>query len=333
MLRTAGSIALASLLIGSSAFDAGKIQAQPIETAPPGERRLVELYQKYRDTVVKVKIATRTVDESGQEKVALTVLSGFYIDDKGTVLTNAIPMQEGPRLRIEKDGAQFLAVAVASDPRSNIGLVQVAKPPSNLSYINIETNVSPPSIGSLAYAITSPLDFSATPKLGLVSGRESSFSDIVFPFTYTRVSIPSGPAEGGSPVFDSSGSLIGVSVASLPDIDSSYLVPTKALRRIIEGIRQTDGDIHPIVKARFSEKVDPTTLERIVAVDSVENEGAANRSGLRQGDRILSVDGEPIESIDEWRDTIFFKGAGSFASLIVGRGNEQKEIALLLESE
>lgn len=333
MPRIAGSIALASFLLGSSALADDTARTHTFESEIRGEQRLIELYQKYRDTVVKVKIATRTVDENGQEKVALTVLSGFFIDGKGTVLTNAIPMQEGPRLRIEKDGAQYLAVAIASDPRSNIGLVQVAKPPPNLSYIEIETEDPPPSIGSLAYAITSPLDFAATPKLGLVSGRESSFSDIVFPFTYTRVSIASGPAEGGSPVFDSSGSLLGVSVASLPDINSSYLVPTRALRRIVEGIRKKDGGLHPIIRARFSEKVDPTTLERIVTVDFVENEGAARSSGLKQGDRILSIDGDEILSIDQWRDAVFFKDTGSFASLVVARGNERKEIALLLESE
>ncbi|EDY81805.1 PDZ domain protein [Verrucomicrobiia bacterium DG1235] len=297
------------------------------------EDQLVRLYQQYKDAVVKVKVAAKTQDSNGKEQVALTVLSGFYIDEKGTVLTNAVPLQEGPRIRIEKDGMQLLAVPIASDPRSNLGLVQVAKPPAGIRFINLDQVAKAPAIGSLAYAITSPLDFNPTPKLGLVTGRESSFSDIDFPFTYTRISIPSGPAEGGSPVFSSEGELIGISVASLPDINSSYLVPTNSLRHIVSQLRETKSFIHPIIRARFSEKTDPTSLSRSIVVNEVDEGSAASQSGLKAGDQIIQFEGVDVTQINTLRDAIFFSDADSFTSFIIRRGDEEMEITLLLESE
>ncbi len=305
----------------------------PEDTTIPGEVRLIELYQKFSDAVVKVKVATKSFDENGKERVALTVQSGFYIDSKGTVLTNAVPMQEGPRMRIEKDGLQLLAVPIASDPRTNIALVQVAKPPVKISFIEIGEATPEPPIGSLAYAITSPLDLSPTPKLGIVTGRESSFSDIKFPFTYTRVSIPSGPAEGGAPVFGTDGNLMGISVASLPDVGSSYVVPNGPLHRILAQLQEQNKVEHPIIKAEISERVDPSTLLHSLVVSSVEKGSAADRSGLKEGDQILSLEGTPFSRIDDWRDAIFFSNAESFVSLIVQRDEVEKEITLLLESQ
>lgn len=331
MLRAARLLALASITL--AVYD---LQANDTEIANPllpFETRLSELYQHHKDAVVKVKVAIQSRDQNGKEQVALTVLSGFYIDDKGTVLTNAVPLQEGPRIRIEKDGLQLLAVPIASDPRSNLGLVQVAKPPADIHFIDIQQKAVAPEIGSLAYAITSPLDFAPTPKLGLVSGRESSFTDIEFPFTYTRVSIPSGPAEGGSPVFDSTGALIGVSVASLPEVDSSYIVPTLALQRIVEQLRASKTYHHTSIQARFAEQVDPTNLNRNIVVTEVRPESIAAKSGLQAGDQILKFQGDPISRLNALRDAIFYSEAGQFVSLIVRRKDKEIEIALLLESQ
>lgn len=330
MLRGVGSITLASCIWATAALPA---PTSFDESFVAGEMRLIELYQKFSDTVVKVKVATKTTDESGKEKVALTVQSGFYIDAKGTVLTNAVPMQEGPRLRIEKEGVQLLAVPIASDSRTNIALVQVAKPPSKIHFIDIDQTKAKPPIGSLAYAITSPLDLAPTPKLGIVSGRESSFSDINFPFTYTRVSIPSGPAEGGAPVFDTSGDLIGISVASLPDIGSSYVVPSAQLQRIVNQLRTQNRVDHPTIKAKISERVDPSDLEHSLLVSNIEKGSAADQSGLKEGDQIVSLNATKLSTLDAWRDALFACTPDSFVSLVVIRDDAEKEITLLLETD
>lgn len=324
---------MASLLLAAySARATPNDGSLPPETVP-GESRLIELYQRYSAAVVKVKVATQSTDDKGNEKVALTVQTGFYIDELGTVITNAVPMQQGPRIRIEKDNLQLLAVPIASDSRSNLALIRVAKPPSSLTYIELSPPATTPSIGSLAYSITSPLDLAATPKQGIVTGHESGFGEIVFPFTYTRISIPSGPAEGGSPVFNSSGELIGISVASLPDVNSSYIVPTRALQTIISRLEEKKGSIHPMVRAVVLERTDPYSLEQSLIVDQIDPQSAAARSGLKVGDQITSLNGQKLKDLNDWRDAIFFNESDSFVSLLVQRNEQEKEITLLLESE
>ncbi|MDQ8196568.1 S1C family serine protease [Pelagicoccus enzymogenes] len=330
MLRRVGLIALTSVTLVAAASGAPPNPALASQELVPGENRLIQLYRDYRPTVVKVKFATQTTDENGKEKVALTVQSGFYIDAKGTVLTNAVPTQKGPRLRVEKDGLQMLAVPIASDARSNIALLQVAKPPAGIQYVDLANALPPPAIGSLAYAITSPLDLAPTPKLGIVTGRESSFSQIDFPCSYLRIGISSGPAEGGSPVFASDGSLMGMSVASLPDVNSSYIVPNASLKHIVDQLLAKGKVFHPSLDAKIIERIDPITLERSLVVSEIETGSAAKKSGLERGDQILSFESKPISSINEWRDALFSSQAEQFVSITVQRGETESEIALLL---
>lgn len=327
MARAARLIACSVLILATTALE---IRAD--DGVEAIQNRLVLLYQQHQDAVVKVKVATRTEKDNGEEQVALTVLSGFFIDEEGTVLTNAVPTQQGPRLRVEKNGAQLLAVAIGSDPISNIALLRLAKPPENISFIDLEKASEPPAVGAIAYAISSPLDFSPTPRMGLVGGQESSFGKIEFPFTYTRVGIPSGPAEGGSPVFNFQGQLIGISVATLPEIDSSYIVPTAALRTIVSQLRENQSVTHPAIRATFAERGSPIELSRQIIVSGIERDSAAEKSGLQSGDRILSFQGASITSVNQLKDAIFFSEPQSFVTLTVQRDDVQRDIPVLLET-
>lgn len=331
MLRFSREIAVA---VASLCLCVSNLYAQPASSPESSvlEHRLVDLYQKYKDTVVKVKIATQSVDEEGQESVSLTVLSGFFIDPDGTVLTNAIPLNENARARVEINGLQFLAIPIASDQASNLSLLTLAKPPPNLSHIDLETAKMDTELGSVAYAITSPLHFASTPKLGLVTGFESSFQSIVFPVTYTRVSIPSGPAEGGSPVFNTDGKLIGVSVASLPDIESSYLVPTKALRRIVKELKKGSAPNYPTLHAEFETFGNPATLEQFIKVSRVTSKSDSPSSKLLEGDIVIAYNEIPISNVNALRDAIFYSPIGEFATLTVRRDDSLMDIPILVES-
>ncbi|MDQ8201664.1 trypsin-like peptidase domain-containing protein [Pelagicoccus sp. SDUM812003] len=295
------------------------------------ESQLIDLYQKNRDAVARVKVATRTKDASGADSTALTVLSGFFIDPNGHVLTNALPSTDNSRIWIEKGGKQYLAVLVGTDTTCNLSLLQLAKPPETLTHIPLETTPDATPIGSLAIAITCPLEFEPTPKWGLVSGRESKFSDIRFPFAYTRVSIPSGPAEGGSPVFDKRGRLIGISVATLPEVSSSYIVPTAALKRVADYLRQGRAFPHLELGADLLESEISYSNEarKSVVVQNLHNNGLAKNSGLRKGDTILRINGEEISSLNQLSDLLFFSERDAFLQVTVLRGDEEIELAIL----
>lgn len=303
----------------------------PAQDKPPLlalQEAVVSLYEEHKDAVVRVKVAAKHTAE-GEERVTLTVLSGFFIDAEGTVLTNAVPASETARVWIEKDGRQYLAEVLGTDKRTNISVLKTAKPPQGFDYIELDAGREIPAIGSLAFAITSPLDFAPTPKWGLVSGRESHFSDIEFPLSYTRISIPAGPAEGGSPVFGHSADLIGISVATLPEVSSSYLVPTRALQLIAGELKASGSFSHLRLPAELEERV-LNSQEKHVSVKSVEPASPAGEDRLQIGDVLIQIDGYPAATVDQARDAIFFSKRGEALNVTVLRDGKKQELRLAL---
>ena len=291
------------------------------------------VYQEHARSVVRVKVATEQRDADNEPKVVLRVFSGFFISDAGQVLTSFIPPEESTRVWIEQNGISYLADIVGVDARTNVALLQVINLPENFDFIPLNENKGGQAIGAFAFAITSPLDFNPTPKFGLVSGFESHFAEVEFPFAYTRLSIPIGPAEGGSPAFDANKELIGIVMATLPEVDSSYIIPTRALARIAQQLREYRKVRYGVLPIVFEEKADQYNLRKRVLIKSVVPGSPADRGGLRPKDEIVSLDGTGIETLNQTRDLIFFKNPGDFVLFKVRRDDQELDFAILLEPE
>ena len=291
------------------------------------------VYQEHSGAVVRVKVASEQRGESGDPKVVLRVFSGFFISEKGQVLTSYVPPGETTRVWIEQNGISYLADIVGADARTNIALLQVINLPENFDFIALDSEKKGQSIGEFAFAITSPLDFNPTPKFGLISGFESHFAEVEFPFAYTRLSIPIGPAEGGSPAFDADKELIGIVMATLPEVDSSYIIPTRALARITQQLETYRKVRYGVLPIAFEEKADQYNLSKRVLIKSIVPGSPADRGGLKPKDQIVSLDGAAIETLNQARDHVFFKNPGDFLLFKVRRDEKDLEFAILLEPE
>lgn len=322
-----GWIAIAALWAAS--FAAG-------QDAVALDQQLVQLYRDNAAAVVRVKIATQELDENGKLHTALLVLSGFFITHEGRVLTNAgenNATARATRIWIEKDGLSFLAELIGSDARSNIALLQAVKLPEKFGVIAVpETDDLPPA-GSIILAITSPLDFDPSPATGLITGFESYFSENVFPFTYLRVNIPGGPGEGGSPVLNLGGQLVGVEVASVPQVRSSYVVPARALRRLIDDFATAGRVTYGTLPVEFAEYPDSLNVSRQVVISEVVPESSAARAGLRVGDIVRRLGVSPVRRIHDVRDAVFFARVGQHLVMEVEREGRRMEFALLVEAK
>lgn len=335
LLKRAPMAARASVIILATSLLAGPQVAygQSRGSVLDLQKAVQGIYQDRKNAVVRVKVATETLSENNEPKVVLRVFSGFFISEKGQVLTSYLPTDNATRVWIEKGGISFLADIVGSDARTNVALLQVINLPDSFDYIKLIEDKESLEIGALAFSVTSPLDFSPTPKFGLVTGYESHFAEVVFPLTYTRLSISIGPAEGGSPAFDAGNELIGIVMATLPEVDSSYIIPTKALARIVSHLTQYQKVRYGLLPIEFEEKPDTYNIGKRVLVKSIVPGSPAERSGLQLGDEILNLEGSQIADLNDLRDSIFFKDPGDFLLFTIKRDQKELEFAILLEPE
>ncbi|RKX36229.1 MAG: hypothetical protein DRP71_00765 [Verrucomicrobia bacterium] len=295
------------------------------------QSRLVDLYREHSNAIVRVKVATEDLDDTGKPRISLLVFSGFFVSAEGQVLTNSTATEQSNRIWVEKNGLSYLAEVIGNDPRTNVGLLQVLKLPRSFSFIPLTLSDEVHEIGSVVMAITSPLDFNPTPSIGLVTGAESFFSNFVFPFTYSRVGIPGGPAEGGSPILDLDGRLFGISVASVPEVRSSYVVPTRALIRLHAQLEATGSVQYGGLPMEFAERPDRLNVAKEIYVSELLPDRSASEAGLQRGDILRNINGLPAESINQLRDSIFYAEIGEFLSLEFERDNKRLSFALPIE--
>lgn len=274
------------------------------------ERRLTSVFADNHAKVVRIKAAYENGNDSGQ--VSLRVGTGFFISSDGLILANTSVTEGARRIWVEQGEVSYVAELVAADSETNIALLRVKdQPQGSFSFIPVDEH-SFPEVGTLMLSIGCALEFDPAPRLGLVSGQDSNFGQRIFPTAYVRTTIPANPGEGGSPVLDLNGRLLGMIVASLPEVGASYVIPASAINKVrddllLSGVVQY-GWIGIEVEARPREKGDPAPL----LITDVSPGGPAAQAGVLVGDRVIQINGDPVQSINLMRHQFFLSRVGQY---------------------
>ncbi|MBL4574777.1 MAG: serine protease [Opitutaceae bacterium] len=295
------------------------------------QTNLIKLYKEHASAVVRVNVGYEDLDENGKPSNFKLISSGFFISDTGRILTNSTALPKGIRIWIEKDGLSYVAELIGYDSKTGIGLLQVINLPKTFSYISLAHDNPPPPISTLVLTITSPLDFKPTPALGMINGFESNFFDDSFPFTYSRISISLSDGETGSPVLDLSGNLVGITVGNIPQVRSSYIVPFKALKKIVKDILK-DGKVHyGTIPVTFAERPDPLRGSKQIYISSIIPNSSAEKAGLKVGDILHSIRGANIQSKEDIRNLVFHSKIGDFLIVEIKRNEGVLDFAIPVE--
>ena len=283
-------------------------------------RRIIQVYEENRRAVVRVSAAFQNAGEDG--KTVLKMGSGFFISREGHVLTNANSTAGATRVWIIHERISYMAELIGSDAYTNVALLRVLSLPEVFNFLHLTDSPSMPPIGTMVLRISSLLEFEPSPFLGLVTGAESRFGPNLFPVPHIRTNIPVGWGEGGAPLLDLNGKLIGIMIAALPpEIRGSYTLPARAALRIRDDLHFSGKisygwigiQVKPIASTRHGSQV---AIEKVIA------ETPAEEAGLVAGDVLLRLGDNKIEEVGDVSKTVFYLREGQFVGVTVMRGEE-----------
>ena len=175
--------------------------------------------------------------------------------------------------------------------------------------------------------VGSPLELSPTPSFGMVSGVESRFGQHIFPCGLIRTDIPANPGDGGSPLIDLNGRLVGIQVGAISEINSTYVLPARAALRVRDDLL-------------FSGKVSEGWIGFEVALDTSVADGTrvllrsvikgtpAEQAGMRPGDQIVQVGVYPIHDLDDLRNALFYTKVGEYVLVKLLRDGALSELTV-----
>jgi serine protease Do len=293
------------------------------------QQRVIDVFEQNKDAVVQVKAAYAQpgVTDEGKKEVMLRVGTGFFISREGHVLVSASRAAGADRVWIEHRDRSYATEAVGHDRLTNISILRTLEPPEEFSTIKIDTAVGRPRTGAFAVAISCPLDFGPSPATGLFTGLDKKMGDKFFPTEYIRTSVSVDAGQGGCPMLDINGRFIGMSVASIPDLDGSYLLPADALARVRDDLMFEGKVIHSWLGFEVRGELNGDNQNDVILSKVIE-EAPAALGGLREGDQLISIGGRPINDVSDVPSAVFFTRANQFTTIEVMRDGQRKELSV-----
>ena len=266
--------------------------------------------------------------------------SGFVFTPDGLVLTNSHVVHEATRISAAlADGRHMPATLIGEDPASDLAVIRVDEPGVVAAELGDSQKLR---VGQIAIAIGAPYGFQSTVTAGVVSalGRSlRSYSGrLIDDVIQTDASL--NPGNSGGPLVDSAGRVIGVNTATiLPaqgicfaiGINTAKFVASRLLRdgRIRRSYVGISGQTVPVHRrvVRFYD----LSKETGALVLAVEENSPAKRAGLRQGDIVVGLDGQPVAGVDDLHRLLTEVRVGVSCAVTALRWTEKLELKIVPE--
>ena len=239
---------IASISKRRAAVLAALFCAEAIHTAPAASlletlnNEVSALYDKSKDAIIKVH-AQRLVQFGNLPLIPLvSVGTGFFIDGEGRFLTSSSVVQDAESCWIDWGGRKIPAKVLGRDQPTNIALLKVdpekcvgaGKPTPFLP----QGNSDELRVGSMVIAIGFPYDMPSSPVVGFINGLDIRSGAHVFATSHIRAGCKLSPGQGGGPLMNVRGEVVGVAVAAHMD-DQCYALPISATKKIVADIQES----------------------------------------------------------------------------------------------
>lgn len=301
--------------------------------------------EKLSPSVVKIDVSQIARTRSGHEQERQGGGSGFVFTPDGLILTNSHVVNHASRIQISfSDGRRFPAHVIGDDPATDLAVIRVDIPNTDGTPLSTAPlgDSQKLRVGQIAIAIGNPYGFQYTVTAGVISalGRSlRSYSGrMIDDVIQTDASL--NPGNSGGPLVSSDGRVIGVNTATIMGaqglcfaigINTAKFVAGRLLQhgRIRRGYIGVEAQTVPLHRrlVRFYD----LRQENGVVVLSVTEGSPAHRSGLREGDVMVTLAAEPVAGVDDLHRLLTDARVGVSAFVTVLRGTEKLEFRIVPE--
>ncbi len=238
-----------------------------------------------------------------KESVRTHLGSGVIIEARGYVLTNWHVIEKASAISVTTDDdKEYKAVLVGADRKSDLAVLKIDSsetfkpvPPGDSDAI---------LIGETVIAIGNPFGFSHTVTTGVISALHRTIREndqIYEDFIQTDASI--NPGNSGGPLLNINGELVGINTAIYGEAQGiGFAIPVNTARRIVDDLLRY-GEVRPAwigltvkgLTRPAAEQLGYTGAYGVIAAEVITGSPAA-RSGLAEGDIILSIGDQKVKS-------------------------------------
>lgn len=293
---------------------------------------IADAVEKVYDSVVTVKNYSR-----GQ---LYSTGSGFVFktDDKfGYILTNYHVISGGSEVSVVfTNNKEEKVTVVGYDEYSDIAVLSIDK--SNILATAQLGSSESLRIGDTTFAVGTPVDssvYSWSVTRGILSGKNRmvQVDNYVMSVLQTDTAINSG--NSGGPLCNANGEVIGITnmkLASSQIEGMGFAIPIDDAVKNAESLISGKKINRPYLGVSIYDNNNYFSNDTSVYVESVEHGGAADKAGIKKGDKIIKIEDTEITNTSYFRYQLYKYNIGDKIKITVERDGKEKTFTVTLTS-
>lgn len=263
--------------------------------------------------------------------------SGLIIRPDGYILTNHHVVRGRDRIRVNLfDGRSFTGRIVGRDALSDLAVVKIPAENLPVAQLGNSKKLRP---GQWAIAIGSPLGLDQTVTLGIISAIGRTVADVNSEVSFIQTDAAINPGNSGGPLVNLNGEVIGINSFVRSDAQNiGFATPIDTARRISQdliatgrvdrawvGIKLLDLTEANIRRLNLPEGSRGCLVVYVIAMSP------GDVAGLRRGDIVTDIDGNPVRTVKDVRAAVRGLRPGNKVELTVLREGKQRLVPVYLQ--
>jgi Do/DeqQ family serine protease len=281
-----------------------------------------------------------------RDQVQGSLGSGAIVRADGVIITNhhniASPAAMSDITVQLADRREFPATVLLDDPRADLAVLKIDTKGERLPVMAIDDQEQL-EVGDLVLALGNPFGVGQTVTNGIISALARTDVGAADFGSYIQTDASINPGNSGGPLVDMDGDLIGINTFIISRSGSSagvgFAIPAAVVRQVVSTAL---GGGHSVVRPWLGVKGQPVTAEIArslgmsapngVLVAQVYPGSSADKSGLRESDIILSIDGKVVNDEGGGAFAIGTHKVGDRVPMVIRRGDKEQTLTVRAES-
>jgi S1-C subfamily serine protease len=316
------------------------------------EQSNIELFTQVSPSVVHVTSVDvrRSRLTLSEHEIPQGAGSGFIWDKEGHLVTNYHVIQGGSQATVTlNDNTVWKAEIVGKAEDKDLAVLKIVKAPKDkLRPIAVGTSKNL-QVGQKVFAIGNPFGLDQTLTTGVISGLGREIQSLsrrpIRDVIQTDAAI--NPGNSGGPLLDSAGRVIGINTAIYSPSGAyagiGFAVPVDIINLIVPELIAHGRVVRPGlgIQAAPESVARQLNVKGVLVFDAQEG-GAAERAGLigfrkaanggwEIGDRIVGIDGQPVEDVNDLYAALDKHKVGDEVTVDVVRQGDKRKVKLTLQ--
>jgi len=307
----------------------GALTARAASQLEAMDREVSALYERNRDAIVRIYTQRQAVFPVGS---SMRVGTGFFVDANGHLLTSSTVVEAAEKCWIEWRGRKVPLRIVGQDPLTSLAVLEAAIG-EKVPFLKLGSS-DDLKTGSMLIAIGYPFDQPSAPTVGFIQGFDIRCGARMFITSHIRAGCKLQPGQGGGPVFNTRGEVVGIAVAAHLD-DQCYILPIAAGGKILRDILQHGAPQYGWVGLSVTERrinlaaTDAGQFEVFIEQVCVNTPAAA--AGFREQDILIRIETNRVHRAADILNVMFRKCSGDKVTLTVVRSSSvTQEVHLVI---